>query len=243
MCSGVERSARNSVSKGVGFVRRLGKAGLSGGQGPVGRLDVLARAGLPMPEGFVVTVAAHREFIRSCGLAGTLCGDVGRGERSRRRAGAVRRAYASQPLGGGLVRAIREPLLGLGARTVLVRSEGGVRRGLGTIPAVISAIRRAWLATDVLEKQLEAAIGGEELPTYPLLVQRETYPEYTGYSTTAEVSHSEPGAALYEVEPVEAENIASLTRQAAAALGTPARLIWGLEGGRWWLISVESEGV
>ena len=69
---------RRPTERGTGdpvarlFVRRLGEAGYGPGDGPVGTLDLLARSGLPVPEGFVLTDEAHREFLRAGGLGGVL---------------------------------------------------------------------------------------------------------------------------------------------------------------------------
>jgi hypothetical protein len=51
--------------------------------------------------------------------------------------------------------------------------------------------------------------------------------------------------ALYDVEPVderggpERNSIACLTLEAATVLGTNARIRWGLEGDRWYVLSTE----
>jgi len=51
--------------------------------------------------------------------------------------------------------------------------------------------------------------------------------------------------ALYDVEPAgeragpERKSIAGLTRKAASVLGMNAKIWWGLEGGRWYVLSTE----
>jgi len=49
------------------FVRRLGEAGHGRDNGRVGVLGLLACAGLPLPEGVVLTRRAHVEFLRTSG--------------------------------------------------------------------------------------------------------------------------------------------------------------------------------
>ena len=53
----------HGVSKSE-FTRRLGEAGYGRESGRVGVLNLLARAGLPVPEGTVLTHRAHEEFLR-----------------------------------------------------------------------------------------------------------------------------------------------------------------------------------
>lgn len=83
----LHRTAANS-GEGLGvpapaLVRRLGEAGCAPGDGRVGALDLLARSGLPVPEGFVLTTEAHREFLRTRGLwAEILSPTRGHGHRS-----------------------------------------------------------------------------------------------------------------------------------------------------------------
>lgn len=194
-----------------GFVRRLGEAGYGPEHGRVGALDLLARSGLPVPEGFVLTAEGHREFLRM-------------GERGARR------------LGEALEREIRAALLDLGARTVIVGWGWGARRGLGTIPAVVAAIREAW------EPGRYDPAGGEG-PTWPILVQRQSRPAYTGWTTTADLRSGYPvrrDVPLHDLEPGQ-EGPSRLTRVAATVLEGPVRLGWGLEDGRWLLVSVEEE--
>lgn len=209
------------------FVRRLGEAGYGPGEGRVGALDLLARSGLPVPEGFVLTTDGHREFLRA---------------RARGMA-----AGGGRVLGEALEREVRAALLELGARTVTVRWERAARRGLGTIPAVVAAVREAWTSAAALERWGPESADGTS-PTWPVLVQRQARPEYTGWTTTAE-SLPDLGAQnsvpLHDVEPAAAgredEGVARLTRRAAGVLGGAVQLGWGLEDGRWLLVSVEEE--
>jgi hypothetical protein len=56
------------VREGALFVRRLGEAGYGRDNGRVGLLDVLARAGLPVPDGEILTQRAHEEFLQTSGF-------------------------------------------------------------------------------------------------------------------------------------------------------------------------------
>ena len=143
------------------------------GNGEVEALDLLARAGLPVPEGIVLSREAHRCFLESSRLVEDIkiLGD--RGEATCRQALRLRRKYRLHALEEDLGYSIRGALLDLGARTVVVRSEEKAEGGLGTIPSVFTAIRRAWLSTDGLKRQIEAASRNEEIPTWAVLVQRE----------------------------------------------------------------------
>ena len=205
----------------------------------MGRIDLLARAGLPTPEGMVLTREAHREFLSRGGLMKDIL--ASRSEGARRRVSALRKAHLARPLDGGLGRLVRGATLGLEARTVAVVSRRSSCGGLGTVPAVLSAVRGAWLHAAGLRRQVSAAMAGEEIPLWPVLIQREPYPEYTGWSTTGDF----PAGALYDIEPSGAarpggESMAHLTSRAGDVLGETVRLRWGLEGGRWYLLSIET---
>jgi hypothetical protein len=82
-----------------------------------------------------------------------------------------------------------------------------------------------------------------------VLVQRELHPQYTGWSITEEEAVGAAGrrsgeatVTLYDVEPVgqEGRSIASFTFEAESVLGEPVRIGWGLEGGRWYVLSASS---
>ncbi|AHY45849.1 Pyruvate phosphate dikinase, PEP/pyruvate binding domain [Rubrobacter radiotolerans] len=176
-----------------GLVAKLGRASLDPSDGEVGALDSLARAGLPVPEGFVLTREAHERFL--------LCG---RGSRDEELDSRVLRA-----------------LLDLGTARVAVVSEGYRRRGLGTVPAVFTAIEGAWL---------------DRGPVRPVLVRREP-----DAKCVVRVS----GKTLVPVEaggPENREEILRLTRAVEGALEERFRLEWALEGGTWWLLSALPEG-
>ena len=255
--SEAETESRATSESGLGvwngeLIRHLGEAGCGREYGRVGTLDLLVQAGLPVPTGVVLTRRAHEEFLQASGALRDIQ-DAAGGEGSvRRRAMQVRLGYASGPLEETLNQEICEALIGLHARAVVVLSEDLEEHGLGSIPEVRDAIVDAWLSPRGLEMQLEAAARGEDLPTWPVLVQRELRPRYTGWSTIGEAalcggdSAGTPAdamtAALYVIEPVGGEavggkGIASFTLEAAVVLGEPVIIRWGLEGGRWYVLS------
>ena len=160
-------------------MRRLGEAQCTREDGRVGTLDLLARAGLPVPEGVVLKREAHLYFLESSGLAGQIRYSAHSTETARQQALYLRRRYQENPLEESLSRSIRAALLDLGARTVTVCTQERSEVGLGTIPTVYAAVRRAWLSTNGLKRQIEAASRNEELPTWPILIQREVGYNYT----------------------------------------------------------------
>lgn len=155
------------------YVHRLGEVQCTREDGLVGALDLLVQAGLSVPEGVVLKREAHRCFLESSGLAEQIRSAACSTETVRQQALHLRRSYQENPLEESLSRSIRGALLDLGARTVTVCTHERTERGLGTIPAVFGAIRRAWLSTNGLKRQIEAASRNEELPTWPILIQRE----------------------------------------------------------------------
>lgn len=158
------------------FVRRLGEVGHWQDNGHVGILDLLAFAGLLVPEGLLLTRRAHEEFLRTSGVLLDIEAAARRGEDARWQAAKIRSRHASYPVEGGLNRAICEALIGLNARAVIVLSAGFAKGGLRSIPEVKDAIRDAWLSLHGLERQAEAATRGDKLPTWHVLVQRESSP-------------------------------------------------------------------
>ena len=152
------------------FVRRLGEVGHWQDNGRVGPLGLLADTGLLVHEGLVLTRRAHEEFLRTSGVLRDVRTAARRGEDARRRAAEIRSRHATYPVKGGLNQAICEALIGLNARVVVVLSEDLEKGGLRSIPEVKAAVRDAWLSLRGLERQVEAAARGEDLPTWPLLV-------------------------------------------------------------------------
>ena len=155
------------------FIRRLGEAAYGRNNGRVGILGLLACADLLLHEGLALTPRAHEEFLRTSGALRDIRAVTKRGEDARQRAEVIRSRCASYPVEGGLNRAICEALIELNARSVLVLSADFARGGLKSIPEVKDAVRDAWLTMSGLEKQVQAAASGEDLPSWPVLIQRE----------------------------------------------------------------------
>jgi len=152
------------------FVRRLGEVGHWQDNGRVGILDLLADADLLVHEGLVLTRRAHEEFLRTSGVLRDVRTAARRGEDARRQAAEIRSRHACYPVEGGLNQAICEALIGLNARSVTVLTTDFSKRSLKSIPEVKDAVRDAWLSLRGLERQVEAAARGEDLPTWPLVV-------------------------------------------------------------------------
>jgi hypothetical protein len=164
------------------FARRLGGVGHWRDNGRVGILDLLAYAGLVVPGGLLLTRRAHEEFLRTSGVLLDIKAASRRGEDSRWQAAKIRSRHASYPVKGGLNRAICEALIGLNARAVIVLSADFAKGGLMSIPEVKDVVRDAWLSLHGLERQAEAATRGDKLPTWHVLVQRES-PQHNGWSS------------------------------------------------------------
>lgn len=169
----LEEDPRASKSR---FVRRLGEAGYGLEIGLVGELNLLARTGLPVPEGIVLTREFHRKFMEESDLLQAIQASARSIEDARRYALEARSRYCLVSIEGELNRLICEALIELGAPVVVVLSECTTESGLKSIPEVRAAIRDAWLSLEGLERQIKAVARGEDLPTWPVLVQRELYP-------------------------------------------------------------------
>jgi hypothetical protein len=233
------------------FIQQLGQARYGRESGPVGELNLLAYAGLPVPEGVVLTDEFHREFMKISGLLRSIQGAAHGLEDVHRCALEMQLRYGSTPIEGELNRLICEALIELGAVAVTVVSENLTKSDLESIPEVRTAIRDAWLSLEGLERQIEAVARSENLPSWPVLIQRELYPEYTGWSVTDNLAEERLTArhsvkrdvVLYgirpagEAESTESNNMAHLTFEAEHLLGEGVRLRWGLKGGRWYLLS------
>lgn len=152
------------------FVRHLGVAGYGRNNGRVGIWDLLAYADLLGYDGLVLTRRAHEEFLRTSGVLLDIEAAARRGEDARRQAEEIRSRSASYAVEGALNQAICEALIGLNARAVVVLSADFVKGGLSSIPEVKIAVREAWLSLRGLESQVDAAVQGEDLPTWPLLI-------------------------------------------------------------------------
>jgi hypothetical protein len=241
------------------YVRRLGEGTRDAEVTTIGQVDLLARAGLPVPEGMVITREAHWAFLQSSGRLDKILSyadeqthdRIPKRRRWHARTGHARGGHPPSLVDGELNRAICEALMELGARSVAVISEE-VRIGdLKSIPEVKDAIREAWLYERGLERQISAARATEEIPTWPVLIQKEIKPTYAGWSTTGEAASAEvcsgmrsgEKVGLYDVEPVgqadaQSRSISCLTLEVASVLGHATRIKWGLEGTRWYVLSI-----
>lgn len=207
-------------------------------EGPLAALDTLARSGLPVLEGVVLSGEAHEEYLRETGL-----GIAIRACAAARDSGQVpllRQAYASAPIGRILQDLITKTLIDLDAFSVRVLSRDGAWRDLRAIPEVRDAVRDAWLYPAGLARQVRAAASSPP-PTWPVLMQREARPEHVGWTLAGDEN---PGA-LYDVRPAQDElspgrGLADLTAEAGDALDGPARLRWGLENGKWYVLGVDT---
>ena len=235
------------------LVRRLGEAFYGRKRGRVRALNDLAGAGLPVPDGVVLTKEAHEAFLEASGVLEGVKIGAWRGEEPLQKASEIRLRYGSTPVGAELNRAICQALIGLGAPVVIVLSDSYEQGSLRTIPDVLDAVREAWLSAEGLKWQIQNAALGEEIPTWPVLIQKEINPIYTGWSSveTAPVETPRVGGhsarsnvALYEVEPAggegpERKGITRLALEAASVLGDRPRILWGLEDAQWYVLSTE----
>lgn len=206
------------------FTRRLGEAGHGRESGRAGVLDLLARAGLPVPEGVVLTHRAHEEFLSVSGILWDIQAAAwGAGPRVAE----IRRKHAACRVGGELNREICEVLIALNAKTVVVISGDLEKCNLSSIPEVRDAVQDAWLSQPGLERQIAAVARGGDLPTWPVLVQRELHPQFTGWSTIE-------GETMLGGEGSERHSGGA---EARPVLGEAVSVRWGLEDGRWYVLS------
>lgn len=157
------------------LVQRLGEADLDEEEGRIGFLNLMARAGIYVSEGVVLTRECHRRFLETAGLDRAIKDSGGANRDVRRRVRALRRGYERGPVDSALNRVICEAIIGLGARTVAVVSGDVTRAGLRSVPEARDAVLKAWLSVNGLKRQIQAASRGEELPTWPVLIQREVH--------------------------------------------------------------------
>jgi hypothetical protein len=244
------------------YVRRLGEGACDTEGTTIGQVDLLARAGLPVPEGMVISREAHWAFLQSSGHLDEILAYADEQTHDRvlkRRLWHARTGHACDGhtpslVDGELNRAICEALMQLGASSVAVISEE-VRIGtLKSIPEVKDAIQEAWLSERGLESQISAARAAGEIPTWPVLIQKEIKPIYTGWSTTGEAASAEicsgkrsgEKVGLYDVEPAgqadaQSRSISCLTLAVASVLENATRIDWGLEDTRWYVLSIETK--
>jgi hypothetical protein len=212
------------------LLRPLGEGAAGRDAGLVGALDRLAGAGLPVPEGVVLTRAAHARFLKESGLRERLAGAASEALRSQAR------GHPAAPLSDEIREALCEALAELGARSALVLSEYGRSGDLSTIPDILDAVRAAWLAPRGLERQIRALAAGREPPLWPVLVQKELRPELAGWTDAElrapEICLARPGR----------EELERMISRARSVLGRPVRLEWGFEGGRWHILGIGPPG-
>lgn len=159
------------------LVQRLGEAGYGEEAGRIGFLNLVAGSGASVAEGIVLTHEFHRRFLEAEGLAEAIRDSVGVRGDIRHRVRTLRRKYGRVRIDGELNQMICDAIIGLRARTVVVISEDVTRAGLKTIPEAREAVRKAWLSVNGLKRQIEAAARGEEIPVWPVLIQREVHYE------------------------------------------------------------------
>lgn len=157
------------------LIRHLGEAGYTEESGRIGFLNMMASSGASVPEGVVLTREFHRRFLYSRGLACEIRNSANVRGDMHRRVRVLRRKYGHAPIESELDRMICDVIIDLGARTVAVISEDVTRSGLRSIPETRDAVRKAWLSVNGLKRQIQAASRGDELPTWPVLIQREVH--------------------------------------------------------------------
>ena len=181
----------------------------------------------------MITREAHGELLRTSSLgryilrASSSAGGAGAGQW----AVSLRSSHERAPLGDTLKSTVCEALIELRARSVCVLSEYGGRGGLQSIPEVLDAVRSLWLSAEGLEWQIRALAAGQELPSWPVLVQREIRPERIRWTA------AEPGGTR------EPASLRELSLRAQAVLGEPARIEWGFADGEWYILDVRPAAV
>jgi hypothetical protein len=156
------------------LVRRLGETLYEHGRGDgrrgrVKALNDLAGAGLPVPEGVVLTEEAHGVFLEESGVLEGVKVAAWKGEEPRQQASEIRSRYGTAPMETALNQGICQALIGLGAAEVAVLAEDYEKRALKTIPDVVGAVREASLCADGLGWQIDKAAACEDVPTWPVL--------------------------------------------------------------------------
>ncbi|MEW2356251.1 PEP/pyruvate-binding domain-containing protein [Spirillospora sp. NPDC029432] len=167
----------------------LASAGAGTCGGKAGALGALLRAGLPVPDGFVVPFAAYRAAVRDLDVAD--------------RPGAVRRAIESRPVGAALTGALGRALDGLGDPPVAVRSSAAYEdtgrtsaagqhdsflavRGAG---AVADAVRACWASLFTSRAVDYRGSGTYDDLAMAVLVQRHLDAEASGVMFTSGDAH------------------------------------------------------
>ncbi len=161
------------------LVQRLGEADCGAEDARIGFLNLMASSGDSVPQGRVLTHELHRRFLETSGVARIVRASAMASAGMRRRVRELQREFRKNPLDTEVNRVVCDAVLALNARTVVVISEDVSYSGLGSIPQAREAVVKSWLSVDGLRRQIRAAESGKQLPTWVVLVQRETR-EITG---------------------------------------------------------------
>jgi phosphoenolpyruvate synthase/pyruvate phosphate dikinase len=102
------------------LLRRLGEPLCGRRYGRVRTLNDLARAGLPVPDGVVLTEEAHEVFLEASGVVEGVKAAAWREENPKQKASEIRSRYGSVSMEAELKREICQALIGLGAPVVTV---------------------------------------------------------------------------------------------------------------------------
>ena len=203
-------------------------------RGRVKAIDDLARAALPVPAGVVLTEEAHEVLLQTSGVVALVEVAFQGEEDFTLKVSEIRARYRSIPIRAGLDHEICRALIVLGVPIVTVLSDAYAIRGPKTIPDVVDAVLEAWLSEGGLKRQIEKAAVLEQIPTWPVLIQREVSRLYTGWSSVEEPPIEATVAcdhlvsnevALYDVEPFrgkfpERKGITYLTPHRGLYLGS-----------------------
>lgn len=194
----------------------------------------------------MITREAHEELLRASSLgryilrAASSAGEAG----ARQWAISLRSSHERAPLGDTLKSTVCEALIELRARSVRVTSEYGGQGGLHSIPEILDAVRSAWLSPEGLQRQIRASAAGKEMPTWPVLVQREIRPERVKWtaSDAGGSNAQEPGEDANPGSGGAPASLRELSLRARAVLGEPARIEWGLANGEWYILDIRPTG-
>lgn len=169
-------------------------------------LGRLIRAGLPVPDGFVVTCDAYRDHVTATGLAGpiasALAGIDSDAARLAERSRAIGDAFSSSAPAPAMLGAIEAALAALGGGPVAVRSSASAEDSatasfagqhdtfldLRGTDAVLSAILRCWasLHSERAIRYRTARDEAAEAPAIACVVQRMVAAEAAGVAFTAD---------------------------------------------------------
>ncbi len=152
----------------VSPLRQFGRGDLLSAGGKGANLGELIRAGLPVPEGFVVTTAAYRSFVEDNALQGSILrlaapsSGVGTGARMladvEAASGQIRELFTGAQIAGDLRRDVEAGYAALGSGPVAVRSSATAEDlvdasfagqqdtylNVSGVDALVQAIQRCW---------------------------------------------------------------------------------------------------